>query len=177
MKQSSKCALGGITAALSLVMMFSVAIVPFMTYALPAIAGALTVFMVVEVDKKWAFGVYAAVAILGMFLVPEKEVAVMYLALFGYYPIVKALIESKVPAVVGWLLKIILFEITMVVSYILMIKFMGVTIDEMDTLGKLAIPILLGAGTLAFIIYDFALTRLVSIYTRNWRKHFRRYFK
>ena len=171
MKQSSKCALGGITAALSL------AIVPFMTYALPAIAGALTVFMVVEVDKKWAFGVYAAVAILGMFLVPEKEVAVMYLALFGYYPIVKALIESKVPAVVGWLLKIILFEITMVVSYILMIKFMGVTIDEMDTLGKLAIPILLGAGTLAFIIYDFALTRLVSIYTRNWRKHFRRYFK
>ncbi|MBR5772010.1 MAG: hypothetical protein IKY00_02225 [Clostridia bacterium] len=177
MKQSSKCALGGITAALSLVMMISVAIVPFMTYALPAIAGALTVFMVVEVDKKWAFGVYAAVAILGMFLVPEKEVAVMYLALFGYYPIVKALIESKVPAVVGWLLKIILFEITMVVSYILMIKFMGVTIDEMDTLGKLAIPILLGAGTLAFIIYDFALTRLVSIYTRNWRKHFRRYFK
>ncbi|MBQ6466865.1 MAG: hypothetical protein IJJ61_02895 [Clostridia bacterium] len=177
MKQSSKCALGGITAALSLVMMISVAIVPFMTYALPAIAGALTVFMVVEVDKKWAFGVYAAVAILGMFLVPEKEVAVMYLALFGYYPIVKALIESKIPAVVGWLLKIILFEITMVVSYILMIKFMGVTIDEMDTLGKLAIPILLGAGTLAFIIYDFALTRLVSIYTRNWRKHFRRYFK
>ncbi len=177
MKQSSKCALGGITAALSLVMMISVAIVPFMTYALPAIAGALTVFMVVEVNKKWAFGVYAAVAILGMFLVPEKEVAVMYLALFGYYPIVKALIESKVPAVVGWLLKIILFEITMVVSYILMIKFMGVTIDEMDTLGKLAIPILLGAGTLAFIIYDFALTRLVSIYTRNWRKHFRRYFK
>lgn len=177
MKQSSKCALGGITAALSLVMMISVAIVPFMTYALPAIAGALTIFMVVEVDKKWAFGVYAAVAILGMFLVPEKEVAVMYLALFGYYPIVKALIESKVPAVVGWLLKIILFEITMVVSYILMIKFMGVTIDEMDTLGKLAIPILLGAGTLAFIIYDFALTRLVSIYTRNWRKHFRRYFK
>lgn len=169
--------MGGITAALSLVMMISVAIVPFMTYALPAIAGALTVFMVVEVDKKWAFGVYAAVAILGMFLVPEKEVAVMYLALFGYYPIVKALIESKIPAVVGWLLKIILFEITMVVSYILMIKFMGVTIDEMDTLGKLAIPILLGAGTLAFIIYDFALTRLVSIYTRNWRKHFRRYFK
>ena len=177
MKQSSKCALGGITAALSLVMMISVAIVPFMTYALPAIAGALTVFMVVEVDKKWASGVYAAVAILGMFLVPEKEVAVMYLALFGYYPIVKALIESKIPAVVCWLLKIILFEITMVVSYILMIKFMGVTIDEMDTLGKLAIPILLGAGTLAFIIYDFALTRLVSIYTRNWRKHFRRYFK
>ena len=81
MKQSSKCAIGGIVAALSLVLMISVAIFPFMEYALPAVAGALTIFMVIETDKKWAFGVYTTVAILGLLLVPNKEVAVMYLAL------------------------------------------------------------------------------------------------
>lgn len=177
MKQSSKCAVGGIVAALSLVLMISVAIIPFMTYALPALAGAFIVFVVIEIDKKWAAGVYAAVAILGVFLVPEKEVAVLYLAFFGYYPILKAVIESKTGTVVGWILKILTFEITMIVSYWLMIKFMGVTIDEMDEFGVWAIPMLLGLGTFAFIMYDIAISKLIILYLKRWRKYFKRYFK
>ena len=177
MKQSSKCAVGGIVAALSLVLMISVAIIPFMTYALPALAGAFIVFVVIEIDKKWAVGVYAAVAILGIFLVPEKEVAVLYLAFFGYYPILKAVIESKTGTVVGWILKILTFEITMIISYWLMIKFMGVTIDEMDEFGVWAIPMLLGLGTFAFIMYDIAISKLIILYLKRWRKYFKRYFK
>ena len=177
MKQSSKCAIGGIVASLSLVLMISVAVVPFLTYALPAIAGAMMIFAVIEIDKKWAFGIYAAVAILGIFLVPDKEVAVMYLAFFGYYPILKSLIESKCSRVIEWVLKLASFLPTIVISYFLMIKFMGVTIDEFDTWGKWAIPILLGMGTFAFVIYDMALTRLVLLYNLKWRKYFRKYFK
>ncbi|MBR3620603.1 MAG: hypothetical protein IKN56_03775 [Clostridia bacterium] len=177
MKQCSKCAIGGIVASLSLVLMISVAVVPFLTYALPAIAGAMMIFAVIEIDKKWAFGIYAAVAILGNFLVPDKEVAVMYLAFFGYYPILKSLIESKCSRVIEWVLKLASFLSTIVISYFLMIKFMGVTIDEFDTWGKWAIPILLGMGTFAFVIYDMALTRLVLLYNLKWRKYFRKYFK
>ena len=131
----------------------------------------------IEIDKKWAFGIYAAVAILGIFLVPDKEVAVMYLAFFGYYPILKSLIESKCSRVIEWVLKLASFLSTIVISYFLMIKFMGVTIDEFDTWGKWAIPILLGMGTFAFVIYDMALTRLVLLYNLKWRKYFRKYFK
>lgn len=177
MKQSSKCAIGGIVAALSLVLMISVAIVPFMTYALPAMAGALMIFVVMEIDKKWAFGVYATVAILGIFLVPEKEVAVMYLAFFGYYPILKAIIESKLHSVFEWLLKLLSFLTTMVVSYYLMMKLMALQIDEMEEWGNMAIPILLGMGTFAFIMYDIALTKLITLYNLKWRKHFKRFFK
>lgn len=177
MKQSSKCAIGGIVSALSLVLMISVAVVPFLTYALPAVAGVLIIFIVVEIDRKWAFGVYATVAILGMILVPEKEVAVMYLVLFGYYPIIKSLIESKFPAVIEWIIKIVCFVATMAGSYYLMMKFMGVTIDEVDEWGVMAYPILLGMGTLAFIIYDIALTKIITLYIEKWQKHFKRYFK
>ncbi len=177
MKQSSKCALGGIVAALSLVMMISVAVIPFLTYALPAAAGMLVIFMVIETDKKWAFGVYATVAILGMLLVPDKEVAVMYLAFFGYYPIIKAIFESKLNRVIGWILKVAAFVATMVASYAFMMRFMGVTIDETEDFGMLAIPVLLGTGTLAFIMYDIALTKMISLYLIKWQKHFKRYFK
>lgn len=177
MKQSSKCALGGIIAALSLVLMISVAIIPFLTYALPAAAGLLIVIIVMEIDKKWAFGVYCTVAILGMLLVPDKEVAVMYLAFFGYYPILKAVTESRLPVAIGWIVKVATFVGTMAVSYFLMIKFMGVTIDEVDEMGIIAIPLLLGLGTFAFVIYDIALTKLITLYIAKWRKYFRRYFK
>lgn len=157
--------------------MISVAVIPFLTYALPAAAGMLIVFMVIETDKKWAFGVYAAVAILGFLLVPDKEVAVMYLAFFGYYPILKAVLEAKLHIVAAWVLKIITFLATMVLSYFLMIKLMGVTIDEIDEFGMAAIPMLLGLGTLAFVLYDIALSKLVLLYMMKWRRYFKRYFK
>ena len=166
--------MGGIVSALSLVLMISVAVIPFLTYAA---AGMLIVFMVIETDKKWAFGVYAAVAILGVLLVPDKEVAVMYLAFFGYYPILKAVMESKLRPVLCWVLKIGSFLLTMVASYFLMIKLMGVTIDEIDEFGVMAIPMLLGLGTFAFVLYDIALSKLVTLYMLKWRKYFKRYFK
>ena len=169
--------MGGIVSALSLVLMISVAVIPFLTYALPAVAGTLIIFIVCEIDKKWAFGVYCTVAILGMLLVPDKEVAVMYLAFFGYYPILKALIESKFPLVIEWIIKVGAFAATMAGSYFLMIKFMGVTIDETEEWGMMAYPILLGMGTFAFVLYDIALTKMITLYIKKWQKHFKRYFK
>lgn len=177
MKQSSKCAIGGILSALSLVLMISVAIIPFLTYALPAVAGTLIVLMVIETDKKWAFGVYAAVAILAMILVPDKEVAVMYLAFFGYYPILKSAVESKLNNALGWIIKIATFLVTIVLSYVLMINLMGVTVDEIEEFGIVAVPMLLGMGTFAFIMYDIALTKLIILYLQKFRKLFKRYFK
>ncbi len=177
LKQSSKCAIGGIVSALSLVLMISVAIIPFLTYALPAVAGLLIVFIVVEIDKKWAFGVYAAVGILAFLLVPDKEVAMMYIAFFGYYPIIKAVLESRLPTAVCWAVKTLTFIVTMVAAYLFLIFVMGITIDEIDEFGMVAVPMLLGAGCVAFVAYDIAMTRIITIYLIKWRKYFKRYFK
>jgi hypothetical protein len=157
--------------------MISVAIIPFLTYALPAVASVLITFVVVEIDKKWAFGVYCTVSILGFLLVGDKEVAMMYIAFFGYYPILKSFLETKLPRIIEWILKILSFVLTMAGSYYLMIKFMGVTIDETEEWGVMAYPILLGTGTFAFILYDIALSKTVLLYRMRWQKHFKRYFK
>lgn len=177
MKQSSKCALGGIVSALSLVLMISVAVVPFLTYALPAVAGVLIVFIVVEIDKKWAFGVFSAVAILAFLLVPDKEVAMMYIAFFGYYPIIKAVLESRLPVALSWIVKVLLFNLTMVAAYLVLIFVMGIEVDEITEYGMIAVPMLLGAGSITFIAYDFALTQIITLYLVKWRKYFKRYFK
>ena len=55
-KNSTKTAIGGIIAALSIVLMLLTSAIPTLTYAIPAIAGLLLVVIVIEVNKKWAFG-------------------------------------------------------------------------------------------------------------------------
>ncbi|MCR5485203.1 MAG: hypothetical protein K6F09_06380 [Clostridiales bacterium] len=177
MKQSSKTALGGIVAALSVTILFAMSVIPFLTYALPALAGAFIALMVIEANKKWAFGVYVAVSILSVVIVPDKEAAVLYASFFGYYPIIKALCEAKLPRWLEWIIKLALFEGTMIISYYLMIKFMGVEFDEVENFGRFAVPILLALGTAAFVMYDYALTMFISIYLKKWHKKFRRLFK
>ena len=59
-KKSSKTAVGGVITALSIVLMFLTSVIPTLTYALPAAAGFLITLIVIEIDKKWALGVYAA---------------------------------------------------------------------------------------------------------------------
>lgn len=157
--------------------MISVAVVPFLTYALPAVAGVLIVFIVVEIDKKWAFGVFSAVAILAFLLVPDKEVAMMYIAFFGYYPIIKAVLESRLPVALSWVVKVLLFNLTMVAAYLVLIFVMGIEVDEITEYGMIAVPMLLGAGSITFIAYDFALTQIITLYLVKWRKYFKRYFK
>ncbi|NLP47613.1 MAG: hypothetical protein GX345_01555 [Clostridiales bacterium] len=171
MKNSSKTALGGIIAALSLTLLFSVSIVPFFTYALPAAAATLLIPLVIEVNKRWALGVYAGVSLLSFFIVPDKEVAVMYAAFFGYYVILKFSLESKFNKVISWLFKCALFNISALISYFLMIRFMGIELDELEKFGMVAIPILLALGTFAFVLYDIALTRVIYYYLARWRKH------
>jgi len=177
LKQSSKTALGGIVAALSVALLFMLSVIPFLTYALPAMAGALIILIVIELDKKWAVGVFFAVSLLALLLVPDKEAAVMYAAFFGYYPIVKSLIESKLNKVLSMAIKIALFCISMSLSYYLMINFMGVKFDELQTFGRFAVPILLGMGIVAFVLYDYTLSAIITVYLKKWRSRFRRFLK
>ena len=130
MKQTSKTALGGILAALSLVLMFLFAIFPSATIAAPAVASVLLIFAVLEMGKGWAFGIYVAVSVLALLIVPSKEAAILYVVFFGYYPILKAIIEKGLRnRVVEWILKILLFVVVMTGSYYLMIRFMGIEFE------------------------------------------------
>ena len=90
-KQSSKIALGGIVAALSVVFML-LTIIPSMTFVLPAVSGVLLMVVVIEVNKRWAFMVYVAVWLIAIFSVPDRMAAVVYVLFFCYFPLLKALL-------------------------------------------------------------------------------------
>ena len=129
MKKTSKIALSAVFAALSVALMALVSIIPNLELALPAISGLFVAVIVIEVDKKWALGVWAAVSVLSLIVVPNKAAAIIYAVFFGYYPVLKSVLESKTPCAVEYIIKILTFSVVMSLSYFLMVKFMGIDLS------------------------------------------------
>ena len=169
MKKTSKIALSAVFAALSVALMALVSIIPNLELALPVI--------VIEVDKKWALGVWAAVSLLSLIVVPNKAAAIIYAVFFGYYPVLKSVLESKTPRAVEYIIKILTFSVVMSLSYFLMVKFMGIDPDLPDFLGKWAIPAIALLGIIAFLLYDYALSKLITFYCLRLSSKLRKILK
>ena len=183
MSTSAKTAIGAMVTALSVVILMP-SVIGVLCYALPIIASLLILFTVIELDKKWAFGCYAATSVLSLVLIANKEAVIYYVAFFGYYPIVKAILESrKMPRIAEYILKVLIFNITMVLAVVILSEVFGMPYEELlgtdsdyPFLSKYAVPIMLGLGNIAFLGLDNALTKYVIIYTRLWQKKFRKLF-
>ena len=183
MRKSAKTALGGIISALSLVLMLLSSVIPNLTFVLPALSGVVLMLMVIEIGRKWAFTSYIVISLLAIFLLPDKETAMMFVGFFGFYPICKSLIEQKMNKVLCYVLKFLIFNASVAVVYLIVIFVFKIPvdfefgIDGMEWLEKYAIPILLTMANITFLLYDFLLSRYVVLYLRRLRKHVRRVFK
>ncbi|MBQ1991350.1 MAG: hypothetical protein II233_01050 [Clostridia bacterium] len=170
-KKTFNIALCGLISALGVVIMMITAIIPTTTYAMPAMASLLLTVIVIETDKKWALASYFVVSVLSLLLVPDKESVAFYILFFGYYPIYKQIIESKIKHLwLQWLLKILVFSISAIIIYFIAILILGVPADEFTVFG-INVPLLfLIAGIAVFIIFDRAMTRVIVAYVIKLRK-------
>lgn len=170
-KKTFNIALCGLISALGVVIMMITAIIPTTTYAMPAMASLLLTVIVIETDKKWALASYFVVSVLSLLLVPDKESVAFYILFFGYYPIYKQIIESKIKHLwLQWLLKILVFSISAIIIYFIAILILGMPADEFTVFG-INVPLLfLIAGIAVFIIFDRAMTRVIVAYVIKLRK-------
>lgn len=174
---SFKVALGGVVAALSLLFMILAGVTSTLVYAIPMITGALLMMLVVEFGHGFATLIYVAVSVLSLLLLGNKEAAIMYVAFFGYYPIIKSILEKHIRSFVCWIVKYLIFNVAIVSSYFITTRIFMISFEDIESLGKFALPLLLLAGNVLFVIYDIMLTRLVSVYLYRWRKSIKRVFK
>lgn len=170
LKSVKKVALGGMIAALSIVLMMLTGLIPMAEFALPALAGVLFIVLVIEISPRWAFLVYIAVAILSLLLAPSKDSAVFFTTFLGWYPIVKSKLESIRKPVLEWVWKMLIFNFSIGVGLAAAI-FLFRLDDYMGILQSSAWVLILGWIFLngVFVIYDIALTRLITAYIRWFR--------
>lgn len=179
MKDSSKSALGGIIAALSVSIMLLTYISPSLfVYSAPAVAGVLLVVIVGEMGYKWALGTYVAVGILSIFLIADKEAAVFYVLLFGYYPVLRSFLAEKLTnRGIIWVIKIFIFNAALALAVFTSSFVFGVDYSEFMEKGKWLAAFFLLLMNLLLIIYDFLLDRLMLVYTKKIHKRIRKLFK
>lgn len=165
MRQSGKVALGGIMGALSLVFML-LTVIPVGSYALPAVAGAVLIPVVIEAGIGTGWMVYGAVALLSLIIAPDMEAKVLFLSFFGYYPILKSVLERIHKRWIEWLVKLAIFNSAMILSYVLLLFVFHLSMDEFIFGGVNLIFVFLLIGNVVFLIYDLALTSVISSYFR-----------
>ena len=177
-KKSSKIALCGTISALSVVMMFLTSLFPMATLALPALAGFILFIVVIELDVRWATTCYAAISLLSIFLSPDLSATLFFILFFGYYPIVKSLLEGKFSGkgfFIQWVPKLIVFNVAF--ALIAGASFLFINGEVMELLKEYSIPVLIGAWVVAngiFLLYDVACSRVISMYVHWFRPKYLR---
>ena len=167
MSKSGKIALGGLLTALGVVLMFLTGLIPIGTYALPAIAGVLLIVAVIEIGAKWAWMIYAAVAVLSLLFAADKEAALLFVLFFGYYPGLKSFLERISNKVLSWISKFAVFNVAVVACFFLAVNFLQLPEDSFTVFGIYLPWVFLILGNAVFLIYDIALSGLVATYVEK----------
>ena len=148
--------------ALGVVMLYLGSMIEVLDLSMAVLASMCCIIAVIEYGKGAPWAVFGVTAILSLILLPAKTPAVFYTVFFGFYPILKEKIERRT-RLVQWVIKEIIFNICLVV--------MGFSAYFFSTLGDNTLfenPLLIAAtiamAELAFVLYDIALTRLISFY-------------
>ena len=150
--------------ALGVVFLYLGAIIEVLDLSLAAFSSLLVVFAVIELGGYWPWLVYLVTGLLAALLLPQKFGAAVYLLFTGYYPMVKRFAEAKLPRLLALALKLATFNLSLLAAW-------GLT-------RLLLIEITLGVSLwvavifleVTFLLYDFVLTRLISLYVFRLRK-------
>ena len=155
---SRNMAMGGVFAALAVVIMNLGGLVPMATYVCPTLCMVILSFVHMACGRRIAWSWYAAVSILSLLMSPDKEAAAVF-AFLGYYPILKPKLDSMKGK---WLWKLAIFNGSMVLLYSILIRILGVAevTGESEELAGIMLAVLLLLGNVTFVALDRLLTIL-----------------
>ncbi len=158
---AKKLAICGMLSALGVIFLYVGSLIEVLDISAAVLASVLCIIAVIEYGGAAPFMIYGVTAILALLLLPNKTPAAFYTVFFGFYPIIKEKLE-KLKKPICWLLKELIFNICLAVIVIIGIYLLGL---QNNTLIN---PITVGAAFLVceavFILYDIALTRLITFY-------------
>lgn len=166
----------GVMCGLSIVLMLSGSIIPFATFCAPAMSGLLLMPVAVECGMRLAWVCYGAISALAVLFVPDKEMAAIFVFLFGCYPLLKAYIQRIPGKGLQFLVKAGFFNGTVLAMYgmLLFIFPMPSLVEEFAQTAQWMLTALLAMGNVCFWIYDVALNNVLHVYVLKMQPRLRR---
>lgn len=175
MKNSKKITLCSLTAALAVVVML-VGYFPYLTYAIPALAGIFMMIPLIECGLSWSFATYTVSSLI-IFVMGETESKMLYVLFLGYYPIIKSVIERINKQAIEWVIKLLCFNVAIVVFYYVSSFLFLISYDEFNIYGKYAIYAFWFLCNIVFVLYDIGISRVASYYMQNFHGKIKKFIK
>ena len=174
-QRSKSIALSGLMAALSVVILLLCGLIPLATFACPILAMLCQIPVLRECGRKLTLAMYAAVSLLALLLVPDKELAFFYLFL-GYYPAVRPLLNRVSSRALRLAAKCGLFLCAMTAMYLSILKLfkLEVVVEEFAGYSHAMLVALVALGMVTFLLFDLALHRFTLLYEYKLRSLLRK---
>lgn len=154
-----RTAMGGILSAASLVFLWLASMTPSGRLGITAAAGLFPLAAVLVSGRAAGYLCWAASGILGLILLPDKGVSLLYLGFLGLYPIIKGWIESLRRSILEWGLKLVCFNGALTVFWFLLRSMFLPNPPDWLLDNSL---LLYAVGNVVFVCYDIGLSMLIA---------------
>lgn len=170
-KRTKDLTLCAMLCALGVVLMLLGSVVEVLDLSTAALASLLCIYAVIELGGHYPWMLWLGTSCLSLLLLPIKTPAIFYSLFLGYYPILKAKLESR-GGILCRVLKILVFH----AGLLLVVAVLWIFLPSMlkSEYGLWIYPVLYVLCFVCFLLYDLALTRLISAYLVHFRTRFRR---
>ncbi len=177
---TKKLTVSALLAAMGVALLLIGALLETLDLTMAALTSFLCIFAVIELGGAYPWLIFAVTSVLAIILMPQSMGGWFYLLFFGYYPILKEKFE-KLNKYIAWIIKIALLNVALILSVVLVsfIFYGGNPLDTFnfifsDAEGGVYVAVAVYAlVNLVFIIYDIALTRIISFYFIKLRHRFK----
>jgi hypothetical protein len=158
--QTRRIAISGILAAFSLVLLWLSSVMPTGRWGLIAAAGLLPAAAIISTGLPGGIFCWLTTGILAMILLPDKMNALLYLFLFGLYPIVKYLVERMRKLPIEIICKLLFFNCILSLFWFVWNNlFLPALPQRLQAVWAVFL-----VGNITFLVYDYGVTKLIGFY-------------
>ena len=157
--------------ALSVIILGLGAVIEVLDISVAVIASLFVVYAIIEIGGAYPWLIWIVTSIIALLLLPLKTPVLFYALLTGYYPILKQKIERRMARVPAWATKMGVFVLSLALIVGMAWLFAPTLLET--TGGWIMVAATLALGVVAFVLYDFCLTRLIAVYFAKLQKRFK----
>lgn len=159
--RTRKITLSALFAAFSVFSLYIASVWPTGQLGLTAIASLFVAAAIIESGKFFGIYVYIVSSVVAFMIVPNRLPVFFFILIFGYYPIIKSVIEKlKVSVIVQIILKLIVFNFALTFIWFFIFNGLFIATWEID----LHIVLIYVFGNVVFLLFDFGFTKLIWFY-------------
>ena len=164
-----------ILSAMGVVLLMLGALIETLDLTMAALASFFCIFVVIELGGMYPWMIFAVTGVLSVILMPYSMGGWFYLLFFGFYPILKEKLE-RLRRPIAYLFKLLIFNAAVFLGTVVTLLLFyggGEGKNLLDAFvfffGGEEAGIYLAIGTyllanVVFVIYDLALTRIITFY-------------